>query len=101
LISVPADAWASKKPPEGFSSPCDGKLERAKRLELSTQNSEVIEIKSDIESHDTGCSQIDAHADAEFAEIAAAWPGLSPEIRAAVLTLIKVAASKNPGHVAP
>jgi hypothetical protein len=66
-------------------------MERAKRLELSERNSEVIEIKSDIESPDTGCSQIDAHGDAEFAEIAAAWPKLLPEIRTAVLTLLRAA----------
>jgi len=76
-------------------------MERAKRLELSELNSEVIEIKSDIESRHTGCSQMDAHGDAEFAEIAAAWPKLSPEIQAAVLTLIKVAALKNPGPIVP
>jgi hypothetical protein len=68
----------------------------AKRLELSRRNSEVIEIKSDIKSHDIGRSQIDAPGDAEFAEIAAAWPQLSPEIRAAVSTLIKAAMLKKP-----
>jgi len=76
-------------------------MERAKRLELSEQNAEVTEIKSDIESRDTGCTQIDAHGGAELAEIGAAWPRLSPEIRAAVLTLIKVAALKNPGPIVP
>jgi hypothetical protein len=66
-------------------------LERAGRLELSDQNSEVIEIKSDGESRDTGCTQIDAHGGAELAEIAAAWPGLTPEIRAALVTLLRAA----------
>jgi len=66
-------------------------MERAKRLELSKQNSEVIEIKLDVESHDTGCSQIDAHGDAEFAEIATAWPRLPSEIRTALITLLRAA----------
>jgi hypothetical protein len=56
----------------------------------------MIEIKSDVESHDTGCSQIDAHGDAKFAEIAAAWPRLPPEIRAAVVTLLR--AAMRTGH---
>jgi hypothetical protein len=74
------------------------KMERAKRLELSEQNSEVIEIKSDVEVRGTRRTQIDTHCDAEFAEIAAAWPKLSPEIRAAVSTLIKAAMlKKSPG----
>jgi hypothetical protein len=74
-----------------FPSPGDGKLERAKRLELSERNSEVIEIKSDVESRDTGCTQIDTHGGAEFAEIAAAWPQLPPEIRTALVTLLRAA----------
>jgi hypothetical protein len=63
----------------------------AKRLELSERNSEVIEIKSDVEVRDTGCTQIDTHGDAEFAEIAAAWPRLPPEIRTALVTLLRAA----------
>jgi len=66
-------------------------MERAKRLELSERNSEVIEIKSDIESRDTGCTQIDTHGDAELFEIAAAWPKLPSEIRTALVTLLRAA----------
>ena len=74
-----------------FPSPGDGKLERAKRLELSERNAEVFEIKSNVESPDTGCTPIDTHGDAGFAEIAAAWPNLPPEIRAALVTLLRAA----------
>jgi hypothetical protein len=63
----------------------------AKRLELSEQDSEVIEIKPDVENHNTGCTQIDTHGDAELFEIAAAWPGLPPEIRTALVTLLRAA----------
>jgi hypothetical protein len=67
------------------------KMEQAKRLEFSERNLEVIEIKSNVEVRHTGCSQIDAHGDAEFAEIAAAWPKLPPEIRTALVTLLRAA----------
>jgi hypothetical protein len=76
---------------EGMHRIAMHEMERAKRLELSQRNSEVIEIKSDIESRNTGCTQIDAHGDAELAEIAAAWPTLPPEIRIALVTLLRAA----------
>jgi hypothetical protein len=84
-----AKAMADKS--EGMHRIAMREMERAKRLELSERNSEVIEIKPDVESHDTGCTQIDAHADAEFVEIAAAWPNLSPEVRTALVTLLRAA----------
>jgi hypothetical protein len=84
-----AKAMADKS--EGMHRIAMHEMERTKRLELSGRNSEVIEIKSDVESRDTGCTQIDTHGDAEFAEIAAAWPKLPPEIRTAVVTLLRAA----------
>jgi hypothetical protein len=85
-LELPSFAKATEG---NFPSPCDGKLERAKRLELSERKSEAVEVKSNIENYNTGCTQIDTHGDAEFAEIAAAWPQLSPEIRAALLAVTR------------
>ena len=90
VSQAPANVAFGHEKAAGDATSRFSELERAKRLELSEQNSEVIEIKSDVESRDSGCTQIDTHGDAEFAEIAAAWPTLPPEIRAAVLTLIRV-----------
>ena len=68
----------------GFS-----KMERAKRLELNAGNSEITELVSVVNSPKATDTQLSTHA-AELAEIAAIWPGLSREIRTAVLNLIRV-----------
>jgi hypothetical protein len=65
------------------------KMERAKRLELRPANSEEAEHSSVANFSKAIDSQLSTHA-SELAEISAIWPGLSREIRTAVLNLIRV-----------
>ena len=69
-------------------------MERAKRLELRSANSEEVEISSVANFSKPSDSQLSTHA-SELAEIAAAWPRLNREIRAAMLTLMRVAAREK------
>jgi hypothetical protein len=64
-------------------------MERAKRLELTDSNPESSESLAVVNSKNAADTQLSTHA-AELVEIAAAWPGLNREIKAAVLTLIRV-----------
>ena len=67
-------------------------MERAKRLELRSSNSEEAQDRSVANFSKTTDTQLSTHA-AELAEIAEAWAGLGREIQAAVLTLVRVASN--------
>ena len=67
------------------------KMERAKRLELIAGKPEPSEHIIVANSANTTDTQLSTHAGNELAEIISAWPSLSPEVRAAVLTLVRVA----------
>jgi integrase len=68
------------------------KMERAKRLELSNQNSDTPATSQVTESASPADTQLSIQAGLELAEIVSAWPRLRPEIRGAMLTLVRVAA---------
>ncbi len=68
-------------------------MERAKRLELSAAKPETSEQSGVMKSANSTDTQLSTHA-AQLVEIAAAWPELNREIRAAVLTLIRVGSAK-------
>jgi hypothetical protein len=70
-------------------------MERAKRLELNAGNSETAEPIAVVNSAVTTDTQLSTHAGNELAEIVAAWPSLSPEVRSSVLTLVRVAAPRG------
>ncbi len=74
---------------DGIVPAVSPKMERAKRLELNAAKLETAEPVSVANSASMTDTQLSMHA-AELAEIAAAWPGLSREIQAAVVTLIRV-----------
>jgi uncharacterized protein with PhoU and TrkA domain len=69
-------------------------MERAKRLELNAGKSETSEQSAVVNSANATDTQLSTHA-AELAEIVSAWPRLSPEIRVAMLTLVRVAAREK------
>ena len=66
-------------------------MERAKRLELIAGKPEPSEHTIVANSANTTDTQLSTHAGNELAEIISAWPSLNPEVRAAVLTLVRVA----------
>jgi hypothetical protein len=67
-------------------------MERAKRLELSNQSSDTSTPAEVAESAPPADTQLSTQAGLEVAEIVSAWPRLRPEIRTAVLTLVRMAA---------
>jgi hypothetical protein len=67
-------------------------MERAKRLELGNQISDTPTPSQVAESAPPADTQLSTHASLELAEIVSAWPRLRPEIRAAMLTLVRLAA---------
>jgi len=71
------------------------KLERAKRCELEAVKSGLSEQKNVTNFANTTDTQLSTHAGNELAEIVSTWPSLSPEVRAAVLTLVRVAAPRG------
>jgi hypothetical protein len=69
-------------------------MERAKRLELNAAKPERSEQSTVVNSLKATDTQLSTHAGSELAEIISAWPS-SPEVRAAVLTLVRVAAPRG------
>jgi hypothetical protein len=67
-------------------------MERAKKLELGNQNSDTTTPSGVTESAPPADTQLSTSAGLELAEIVSAWPRLRPEIRTAVLTLVRMAA---------
>jgi len=67
-------------------------MERAKRLELGSQNSDTPATSQVAESAPPADTQLSTQAGLELAEIVSAWPRLRPEIRGAMLTLVRLAA---------
>jgi hypothetical protein len=67
-------------------------MERAKRLELIAGKPEPSEHTIVANSANTTDTQLSTRAGLELAEIVSAWPRLRPEIRTAVLTLVRLAA---------
>jgi len=67
-------------------------MERAKRLELGNQSSDTPTPSKVAESAPPANTQLSTQAGLELAEIVSAWPRLRPEIRGAMLTLVRVAA---------
>ena len=61
-------------------------MERAKRLELRAEKSETPERIVVMKSANSADTQLSTHAGNDLAEIVSAWPALSPEVRAAVLS---------------
>jgi len=66
-------------------------MERAKRLELGNQSSDTPVTSQVAEPAPPADTQLSTQAGLELAEIVSAWPRLHPEIRAAVLTLVRLA----------
>jgi hypothetical protein len=69
-------------------------MERAKRLELNAAKPETPEQIAVVNSENTTDTQLSTHV-AELAEIVSAWPRLKPDIRAAMLTLVQMAAREK------
>jgi hypothetical protein len=67
-------------------------MERAKRLELGDQSSDMPTTSQVTETAIPADTQLSTQAALELAEIVSAWPRLGPEIRVAVLTLVRMAA---------
>ena len=68
-------------------------MERAKRLELGNHNSDTPTLAEVADSAPPADTQLSTQAGLEVAEIVTAWPRLRPEIRNAVLTLVRLAAA--------
>jgi hypothetical protein len=68
-------------------------MERAKRLELSNQSSDTPATSEVTESAPPADTQLRTQAGLELAEIVSVWPRLRPEIRGAMLTLVRLAAT--------
>jgi hypothetical protein len=67
-------------------------MERAKRLELGNQSPDTPATSQVTDSAASTDTQLSTPAGLELAEIVSAWPRLRPEIRTAVLTLVRMAA---------
>ena len=70
-------------------------MERAKKLELGNQNSDTTTPSGVTESAPPADTQLSTQAGFALAEIVSAWPRLRPEIRAAMLTLVRAAAPRS------
>ena len=68
-------------------------MERAKRLELRNQSSDTPTLSEVTETAVSANTQLSTHASLELAEIVSTWPRLLPEIRGAILTLVRLAAA--------
>lgn len=84
-------AFEHKKAPQDFLRRFP-KMERAKRLELGNQSSDAPTPSEVADSAPPADTQLSTQAGLELAEIVSAWPQLRPEIRTAVLTLVRMAA---------
>ena len=79
----------------GDASSGFNKMERAKRLELGNQSPDTPAQPEVAESVPPADTQLSTQGGLDLAEIVSAWPRLHPEIRTAVLTLIRVAAAEK------
>jgi len=68
-------------------------MERAKRLELSSANVDTLRDQqscAEVSKANTPLSTLAAPNVSDLAEIVNAWPTLSDEVRAAVVTLVRL-----------
>ncbi len=111
-LSLRAEGWRHGKPrnkwglQEIWGLPhelCEEKkLERAKGFEPSPQPSQPVELQASTSSPHGMCTHGYAHrtsADPDFEAVAAAWPTLRPELKAAIRAIVDSSASagRSPG----
>jgi hypothetical protein len=84
--------FGHKKGPR-FSQEAFLELERAKRLEVSSEPADTVsseDLHSTVYTADTQLSTPAAPTVSNLPEIVTAWPTLSNEVRAAVMTLVRL-----------